>query len=80
MKKRKPLKLEKQQSTAANAFQSRCRNVAVLMQRLSVFTGDMWEEQKGHEKDWTYVGSMAAVEEHLVNLVNFLTNGEGVEK
>lgn len=81
MKKRKLLKLEGQQNTAQKAFCSRKRNVEKLMVRLDVLMNDMQGDfEKTDMKDYGFAGSMAHVEEQLIDVVNFLSNGEGVER
>jgi hypothetical protein len=81
MKKRKPIKLEGQQNTAQKAFRSRIRNVKRLLTRLSCLTNDMQGDfEKTGMEDWGFAGSMANVEEQLIESVNFLSNGKGVER
>lgn len=81
MKKRKPIKLEGQQNTAQKAFYSRQRNVKKLMNRLNVLVDDMQVDfEKTEMEDYGFAGSIANVEEQLIESVNFLSNGKGVER
>ena len=80
MKKRNSLKLEGQQKGSDKAYRSRRRNVNKLLVRLDVLLRNADEDFAKDSKNYGHAGSMANVEEQLIESVNFLSNGEGVER
>lgn len=80
MKKRNPLKLEGQKGNSEKAYRSRKRNVNKLLVRLDSLIKESDDEFAKSPTNWCHAGNMAKVEEDLIEVVNFLSNGQGVER